>query len=369
MQHSNKNQNSNKNKIPPLDQIYFYLTEGCNMACRHCWLSPKFDTDGSLYASLPVELFKNAIQEAKPLGLRRVKLTGGEPLLHPEFSKLLAIIRQNELALTIETNGLLCTKKIASEIAKIPNRTVSVSIDGADAATHEWIRGVTGSFERAKRAVKNLAETGTPPQVIMTLMQCNFREVAAIVHMAGELGASSVKFNILQPTGRAEQHLHETNGLSIIDIIETGRYVEMELAKKTPLNLIFDYPLAFRPLSRIGNGDGCSICGILNIIGVISSGQYALCGIGEQVAGLVFGKVGVDELDRIWHSNDILNALRQGIPTRLDGICARCLMKHRCLGACVAQSFYRTGSLWAPFWFCEQAEAKRLFPATRLATE
>ena len=68
---------------PPLSRIYFYLTEGCNLACRHCWLAPGFDPDGSRHAVLPVELFETAIREARPLGLARVKLTGGEPLLHP----------------------------------------------------------------------------------------------------------------------------------------------------------------------------------------------------------------------------------------------------------------------------------------------
>ena len=73
----------------PLHQIYFYLTEGCNLACRHCWLAPGFDADGSTYPTLPVELFETAIREGKPLGLHEIKLTGGEPLLHPQITRLL----------------------------------------------------------------------------------------------------------------------------------------------------------------------------------------------------------------------------------------------------------------------------------------
>ncbi len=73
----------------PLNQFYFYLTEGCNLACRHCWLAPKLDREGTLYPTLPVDLFETAIREAKPLGLKAVKLTGGEPLLHPQFLQLI----------------------------------------------------------------------------------------------------------------------------------------------------------------------------------------------------------------------------------------------------------------------------------------
>jgi hypothetical protein len=41
-------------------------------------------------------------------------------------------------------------------------------------------------------------------------------------------------------------------------------------------------------------------------------------------------------------------------------------MKHICLGSCIAQNYYRTNSLWTPFWFCEQAEEAGLFPDSRI---
>jgi len=182
----------------PLNQLYFYLTKGCNLACRHCWLAPRFDRTGSRYPTLRVELFETAIREAKPFGLQGVKLTGGEPLLHPHFKKLLEIVRREGLSLNIETNGLLCTPEIAEEIAKSTKRFVSVSIDGADAATHEWVRGVPGCFETALQAVRNLVAAGTSPQIVMCVMRCNADQVEAIVRLAENLGAASVKFNILQ---------------------------------------------------------------------------------------------------------------------------------------------------------------------------
>jgi radical SAM protein with 4Fe4S-binding SPASM domain len=107
----------------------------------------------------------------------------------------------------------------------------------------------------------------------------------------------------------------------------------------------------------------------LGILGVIASGHYALCGIGEQVPDLVFGEVGKDILEVVWRENAILKVLREGLPERLEGVCRRCLMKGRCLGSCVAQNYYSTGSLWAPFWFCEQAEEAGLFPASRLGAK
>jgi SynChlorMet cassette radical SAM/SPASM protein ScmF len=364
-----KEQKTEQDGVCALNTLYFYLTEGCNLACRHCWMGPRFDPTGNHYPTLPVELFETAIREAKPLGLRSVKLTGGEPLLHPHFTRLLEIVRREELGLTIETNGLLCTPEIAAEIAKSPKRFVSVSIDGTDAATHEWVRGVPGSFKAARQAVNNLVAAGIRPQVIFTVMRSNAGQVDAIVHMAEELGAASVKFNVVQPTARGEKLHKDQETLNIADLIALGRHVEQELAPKTNLRVFFDYPQAFRSLHCIASGDGCGVCGILGILGVIAGGHYALCGIGEQVPDLVFGEVGKNMLEVVWRENAILKALREGLPERLEGVCSHCLMKWRCLGSCVAQNYYRSGSLWAPNWFCEQAEEAGLFPTSRLGTK
>jgi SynChlorMet cassette radical SAM/SPASM protein ScmF len=347
MTNMSKDHNVEKEKIPSLNRLYFYLTEGCNLACRHCWLSPKLDPSGDRYPTLPVELFETAIREAKPLGLNSVKLTGGEPLLHPQ---------------------LLCTPEIAAKIAQSPNRSVSVSIDGADAATHEWVRGVRGSFELARQAVSNLVTAGISPQIIFSVMPCNIEQVDAIVNMAEDLGASSVKFNIIQPIARGERYHGYDDVPSIEDLINLGRYVEMKLAKNRRIKLFFDYPMAFRALSRIASGDGCGVCGIIGILGVISSGHYALCGIGEHISELVFGKVGVVRLEKVWLENPTLNELRSGLPDRLDGVCSRCLMKHGCIGSCIAENYYRTGSFWGPYWFCERAEERGLFPESRIGT-
>ncbi|MDD8012524.1 MAG: SynChlorMet cassette radical SAM/SPASM protein ScmF [Acidobacteriota bacterium] len=359
-------QKSGQAGMPALNTLYFYLTEGCNLACRHCWLGPKFDGSGNQYPTLPLELFEKAIREAKPLGLSGVKLTGGEPLLHPLFTRFLEISRREGLKLTIETNGLLCTPEIAAEIAKSPNRFVSVSIDGTDAATHEWVRGVPGSFAAAQQAVRNLVASGIRPQVIFSLLRRNAGQVDAMVGMVEKLGAASLKFNVVQPTARGEK-LHENQEtLDIADLITLGRHVEQELALATRVKLFFHYPQAFRSLRHITSGDGCSPCGIFGILGVIASGHYALCGIGEQVPELIFGEVGKDPLIEVWRDNAILRALREGLPEQLEGVCGRCLMKDRCLGSCVAQNYYSKGRLWAPYWFCEQAEQAGLFPASRL---
>lgn len=353
-----------EDSIPPLTDIYFYLTEGCNLACRHCWIAPKFDKDGTHYASLTPELFETVISEAKPLGLNAVKLTGGEPLLNPHFTRLLDICHAEDLAVRMETNGLLCTAKIAEHIARMREPFVSVSIDGTDAATHEWIRGVPGSFDKACNAVRHLAAAGLKPQVIMTLMQSNVEQMGAMVDLAESLGAGSLKFNLVQPTERGKKLHDDGKSLPIEQLVTLGHRVEGELSSKTKLDLHFDYPAAFRPLSRLAKGNGT--CGILGIMGVLSTGHYALCGIGIHVEELVFGKVREDSLEDVWCHHPVLKEIREGMPGRLEGICSRCLMKQQCLGSCLAQNYYGAGKLWMPYWFCHQADEEGLFPKSRL---
>lgn len=352
----------------PLDTLYFYLTEGCNLACRHCWIAPKFQSGGAVYPSLPLEMFKDIVQQAKPLGLVGVKLTGGEPLMHPDILAVLRFLRQEDLTVTVETNGVLCTPELAREIALCRGRFVSVSLDGADAETNEWVRGVKGSFDAAVQGVKNMVQAGIQPQIILTVMRRNRHQVEDIVRLAESLGAGSVKYNVLMPCARGEDMHKHGEVLTIEELVDLGRWVENDLAPRTKLRLVFHHPAAFRPLGKMygPEGDGCSRCGIFGILGVLSGGSYALCGIGEQVPELVFGQASRDKLEDVWKHNPVLNDIREGLPKKLEGICGECAMKLKCLGSCIAQNYYMNKNLFAPFWYCEEARRRGLFPVTRL---
>jgi SynChlorMet cassette radical SAM/SPASM protein ScmF len=354
------------NYAPSLTQLYFYLTEGCNLACRHCWLAPKMDPAGDRYPVLGVDRFLSAITEARCLGLQTVKLTGGEPLLHPAFLNLLDIVRREGLGVIIETNGVLVTPRIASAIAANPSRFVSVSLDGTDAETHEWVRCVEGSFQAALLGIEHLVQAGIQPQIIMSLMRINVHQIRDMIRLAEQVGASSVKFNVVQPTARGEKLYGSTAALRVEELVQLGQYVTYELAPTTDLKLHFDLPLAFHPLSSMASGDGCGTCGIFNILGVLPTGHYALCGIGQHIPELVFGEVGVDDLADVWLEDGMLQSLRGNIPDHLSGVCEACLMKHQCLGSCIAQNYYRSGNVTAPYWFCQEAYEMGLFPVSRL---
>jgi SynChlorMet cassette radical SAM/SPASM protein ScmF len=351
--------------VPALNTYYAYLTGGCNLACQHCWLSPVYQPNGGTGGHLDFRLFAQAIEEGLPLGLRSVKLTGGEPLLHPDFIKIVDLLRQKELGLTIETNGTLLTQELAGHLKEHSTLShISVSLDGACAATHDPFRGVKGSFERAVQGIRYLVEAGFHPQVIMSLHAGNVDEIEALVRLAESLGAGSVKFNLIQPSGRGEVMTERGKVLGIEKLVELGRWVEGVLQKQTELSLHYSWPVVFHSLKYLTH-NGSDSCGIFGILGLLAGGQYAMCGIGVQIAELTYGQIGQDALAEVWGRHPMLEKLRQSLPVKLEGVCAECLFQAQCLGSCVAENYHQSGRLTAAYWFCEQAEQAGIFPAER----
>lgn len=351
-----------------LNTIYFYLTEGCNLACRHCWIAPHYQAGSHSFPVLDMDLFRSILEQAKEMNVSGVKLTGGEPFLHPQIMEILQVIRSAELGLTIESNGVLCTPEIAKEVSLNKNPFISISIDSAEPEIHEWVRGVKGSFDATVEGFRNLVRNNIRPQIILSIMRRNRDQIEPIIRFAEALGAGSVKYNIVQPTARGETMHEQGETLTIQELVEIGNWVENELSKTTKLRIVYSHPIAFRPLSKIfgDRGDGCSICGIFGIIGVLANGSYALCGIGESVPDLIFGHASTDRLEDVWKNSQVLKDIRLGLPDRLEGICGECVMKKYCFGSCIAQNYYRSNSLWAAYWYCEDARNAGLFPTTRI---
>ena len=357
-----------KGKTPSLNSIYFYLTEGCNCKCRHCWITPKYESGGKgkwPYIALPA--FKKVIKQGLQLGLSSVKLTGGEPLIHPDILNILAYIEKTKLRLIIETNGLACTPEIAKAIKRCAYPFVSVSLDGAKADTHNWVRGVDNAYDGALEGVRNLVEAGIRPQIIMSLVKRNKDQIEELVELAEKINASSVKFNLVAPLmDRGEQLAEQNETLNIQEFIELGKIIEKDIQPKSKIRLSYSHPFAFKSLSAMFEKNDTGRCGIFGIIGVLGSGKYALCGIGESVKEMIFGDVEKDKLADIWHNNALLNEIREGLPEKLEGICGDCIMKKMCMGQCIANNYFVNRNLFAPFWFCHEAHKMKLFPISRL---
>jgi SynChlorMet cassette radical SAM/SPASM protein ScmF len=277
-------------------------------------------------------LFVQAIEEGLSLGLTSVKLTGGEPLLHPDFFRIIDLLRLKNLNVTIETNGMLVDLPLARVLKEQSTlRHISVSLDGAKPETHDAFRGGKGSFHVACQAIRYLVEVGYRPQVIMSLHRDNVSEIEDLVRLAENLGAGSVKLGIIQPNGRGELLERQRQVLDVEQIIELGKWVRTNLSKNTSIPVNLNWPMAFFNINRLMCIEGCQ-CDLFGTLGILPSGHLSLCGLGVLVPDLCLGMLGRDRVEDIWVCHPVLVEVRKKVPTGMEGICANCLLQNQCNG-------------------------------------
>jgi SynChlorMet cassette radical SAM/SPASM protein ScmF len=353
--------------VPPLTTLYLYLTEGCNLRCRHCWIAPTFA--GRQLAPgeyLDVDLLDKAVAEGKPLGLSQAKLTGGEPLLHPHFLQVVDRLTAAGLSLMLETNGTLLDHDLARYLKENTRLGfVSVSLDGPTPAVHDAFRGVEGSFEAAVRGFRHLVEAEYRPQLIMSLYQGNVQSIEQVVALAVSLGAGSVKFNPVTRSGRGIALYEHGEALDLDQVMELAHFVRGPLQRRTPIPLYLETPPALYTVGELLAREQAA-CQIRYILGILGSGEMALCGIGWTVPGLCFGNLRDTSLADVWRSHPLLQQLRQELDGTYPAVCGECIHAHQCLTHCVAQNYLDSGQLVWPDALCAEAYARGQFPAERL---
>ena len=350
--------------MPALSSLYLYISGACNLACRHCWVQPD-PVSESAGPYLKVEWVEAALQQAAGLGLQSVKLTGGEPLLHPGFTRILDLLEEAGVSAHIETNGTLIDRAMAAALkGHACIGSVAVSLDGAAPDTHERLRGVPGSFQRAVAGIERLAQQGMRPQLICTVHQGNRGEIRDLLLLAEKLGCGSVKLNQLQTAGRGARFARRS-GLGVQAYVALFREIENHWASLVSIPVHVDIPPAFYSIRTLLEDAGRR-CTVRNILGVLATGELSLCGIGATVPEMVFGHIDTDDLRAVWCRHPMLEDLRSKVPARLDGICGACLHRGLCQGFCVAANYLGGGCLEASHAFCREAYQLGIFPESRI---
>lgn len=163
-------------------------TRRCNLRCVHCYLGAERAEPGR--AELGTDDWRRLIDQAAAAGLIDLVVTGGEPLLRPDFAPLYTHAKNSGLRVTLFTNGTLVDERTAELLRELPPLAVEVSIYGATEATHERVTGVPGSFRLCRRGLELLAGAGVALAVKTVLMTLNIREAAGMARIAADLGAS-----------------------------------------------------------------------------------------------------------------------------------------------------------------------------------
>jgi SynChlorMet cassette radical SAM/SPASM protein ScmF len=350
---------------PPLQAVYLYPTGDCNQRCRHCWVDAAHVTSSRGETPLGAAELGRALEPARDLGLGLVKITGGEPFVRRDTLVIVEALRAAGLEVEIETNGTLVGEALAVALGRAGVRRVSVSLDGATPATHDAHRGQPGAFAQTVRAIQRLRAHDVPVEVLFTLTSASAGELDALLDRCAALEVEAFKLNFLTPLGRGRDLHAQGLALPVPRLLELTHHLEEVRGPALPFEVATAVPLAFASRQQLRDGGGHR-CPILNILGVLGDGRLSICGVGYVAPELVVGDLRRDPIDRVWRESPLLRDLRDHLHARLRGVCGRCILSAACLGACRASAYTPEGGLLEPYWFCQQAEAEGLFPASRL---
>ena len=143
-------------------------------------------------------------------------LTGGEPLLRKDVDIVIEHAATSGVRTALATNGTLVNKKRAKRLRDAGLTAASISIDGADAQSHDSLRGVSGAYHDALNGAKALKEAGITFQINTTVTNANVTSLPRIYDMVRESGASAWHVFALVPTGRGR----------VTDLVSKSDYYE-----------------------------------------------------------------------------------------------------------------------------------------------
>src|ERR1700733_11600550 len=174
--------NSHLHRLPLLT---LYLTERCNSRCVSCdyWRHGRADVSTDSVARL--------LPDLAHLGTRQVLISGGEPLIHPQWAEIAQLLKNNGLDLWLLTSGLSLAKHSARVATLF--QSVTVSLDGTDPAMYAAIRGLD-AFGKVCEGIRAAADAGLRVGVRVTVQRRNYRHMADFVDVAHRCDASQLSF-------------------------------------------------------------------------------------------------------------------------------------------------------------------------------
>lgn len=190
---------------PKLVYLFLELTDVCNMSCLHCG---SHGHPGNA-TQMPFDLAKKVLDSVSTryhAGDIMVCLTGGEPLLHPDFFRIVTYAKACGFLCGVTTNGTCIDDTVAEKFLQSGIDTVGFSIDGTR-QSHDWFRNTKGSYDRAIKGIQRITESGKLiTQVTTVVHKKNISELEDIYHAICALGVGSWRVINIEPIGRARNH-------------------------------------------------------------------------------------------------------------------------------------------------------------------
>lgn len=345
--------------------VFWETTSGCNLECIHC---RRLDValelaKQDMTTEQGIAFIDSLAACAKPILI----FSGGEPLFRKDLFTRARYAKNAGLTTALATNGTLIDETIADQIAAAGFERVAISIDGANAETHDRLRGLPGSFARAIHVFLNLKRVGMSMQINCTLARHNLAEREKLYELALTLGADALHIFMLVPVGcgleiAADNQLPAEEYESILnwfyDKAREGKLqtkatcaphyyrILRQRAKQEGIKLSFATH-GFDAVTR-GCLAGSSVCFVSH------KGEVFPCGYLPVSAGNVLQQ----PFSEIWETSPVFQELRD--TDHLKGKCGICEYKNVCEG-CRARAFGVTRDYLAEEPYCTyQPRALRL---------
>ncbi len=296
------------------------LTPACNNRCPGCsngFNARQWGGEGrASSAPLRADAWRRILAAIAPY-VQRLKLTGGEPTLHPDFEAIVAEIESRRLDFTLFTNGRW--QHPAEQIAFLRRcehlTGLLVSLHGATAATHEAFSAAPGSFAETLANVQRAISAGIPVAFSVVLTTHNLGELSALVALAERYRARTVVFN---------RYLGAPiPGLTLTDAELRQAVAEIETLRQTrrPVKYGNCIPQCFAANSSSGCLAGVAYCAI------DPWGNLRPCTLSSLRAGSLL----TQPLEALWQS-PVMEHFRAAIPAA----CHACAAFALCHGGCRA---------------------------------
>lgn len=331
-------------RAPPLSapvDVFLNVTSKCNLACVYCSSASFYDGEVD---ELTGDDMRRLAARFDDLGLFRLKLTGGEPLLRRDLFDLVELFKPRRRGVGINSNGTLIDGDAARRMRALGVRQCAVSLDGADEATNAATRG-RGALARTLSGVEALAAAGVPIAILCTVSRLNYRGLREVARLGREYGAENVSFNTVNCQGKAAPRYSEL----MLDAAQRLQVAQELLDLRANFYprvsgdfLVFSFALTSPPPRWDGTLLPCGAAKETCVIG--ADGWVFPC---DKMPMLKCGNVKMEDIKAIWNAEPMrrVRALA-GQPVRLVADCADCAHVSYCAGGCRGDAFLATGSLY-----------------------
>lgn len=156
------------------------VTARCNNDCRHCYINLPANDRSARSKELSLHEIEIIADQAAELGAIWCTITGGEPLLRPDFSDIYLALKQKGFLLTVFTNACLINDNIIQLFKRYPPRDLEITVYGVTKKTYESVTRTPGSFNAFICGLQLLDSNGIAYTLKAMTLKSNFHELESI---------------------------------------------------------------------------------------------------------------------------------------------------------------------------------------------